>query len=332
MVVINWRKGQNIVDGGGIRPGSAVTLTSRGHTEVFDAYEIYERLPKFLWIARKDQWVTGLPARPLPPEQGRYTLVNPWQLPPPKDRENGRRKFFATAAGVVSATIESTAMRITSESRKTQTESTAEASGKFKPAPGTELSGKVGHKRKDDKEVIFGVLPTQDPRVEIRLLQAEDVQAHIAKLVDDWFGQSSDDPHVAGGTFSDGIADYFDSSPAEFEPLSREIGPPDSLSIPVRITPSGGLRAAMCLQIDDIDNQTTTISEPQFITEVDGTIVVSDLVPALFDDDVKSLAERFSQAGTKDQLSPEAGDLGAQLVVLLGTSDLDDAIALLSLQ
>lgn len=332
MVVINWRKGSHVVDGGGIRPGSVLTLTSHGHTKEFDAYEVYERLPKFLWIARKDQWVTGLPARQLPPQQGRYTLVNPWQLPPPRDRKNGRRTFFAVAEGVVSATIESTAMHITSEVHKRQTESNAEAEGEVKPAPGTELSVKFGHTRKDDAEVIFNVLPTQDPEVEIRLLQADEVQAHIAELVDNWFGQSSDAPHAADGTFSTGIKHYFSSGPAEFESRRTHLGPPDSLSLSVRIAPSDGLRAVMCLQVDDIDNETTTISEPLFITEVNGTVVVSDLVPALFDDQVRSLAQRFSQARAKDQLSAETTALGARLVDDLGTSDIDDAIALLGLQ
>jgi hypothetical protein len=222
-------------------------------------------------------------------------------------------------------------MQITSEVHKRQTESSAEGAGTFKPAPGTELSTKFGHKRKDDAEVIFNVLPTQDPKVDIRLLQGGEVEAHIAELVDDWLAQASDEPQVADGTFSTRIADYFVSKPAEFESRRTHLEPPDSSSFSVRITPSDRLRAVMCLQIDDLDNETTTISEPRFITEVNGIIVVSDLVPQLFDDHVRSVAQRFSQARTVDQLSPEAIALGAQLVDELGTSDIDDAIALLSL-
>ena len=61
---------------------------------------------------------------------------------------------------------------------------------------------------------------------------------------------------------------------------------------------------------------------------------MSDLVPSLFDDQTRALAKEFSghMQGDGEKLSSKAADLGAQLVDVLGTSDIDDVVALLSFQ
>lgn len=336
MVVINWLKDNDTVDRGEYKPGSEVEIRSVFHTDDVDAYQVYERPPKMLKLfAREDRWATALPAKPLAPVQGRFHTANMWKLPAPKDKKDGRLTFVAKVGDASSGTISSASMLITSEVHKSKAENRGKLSGKTKPLPGTEAAFEVEHKSSDESTIDITVAPTLDPEVEIKLLQGDDVRAHVAGLVAEWFEEGSAERSSATDAIDNALTEYVeDAWSIEFPTQHLHLSPPDAVTFPLRIPPSDGLRAVICLQVDDLDHKTTTISEPRFITVVDGQIVMSDLVPSLFDDQTRALAKEFSGhlQGDGEKLSTKAADLGAQLVDVLGTSDIDDVVALLSLQ
>lgn len=191
------------------------------------------------------------------------------------------------------------------------------------------------HKSSDESTIDITVAPTLDPEVEIKLLQGDDVRTHVAGLVAEWFEEGSAERSSATDAIDNALTEYVeDAWSIEFPHPAPPFEPAGCRDILTAHPPSDGLRAVICLQVDDLDHKTTTISEPRFITVVDGQIVMSDLVPSLFDDQTRALAKEFSGhlQGDGEKLSSKAADLGAQLVDVLGTSDIDDVVALLSLQ
>ncbi len=337
MVVINWLKGNDTVDRGEYEPGSEVEIRSVFHTENVDAYEIYERPPKVLkFFERADRWATSLPARPLAPVPGRYHTEKNWRLPRPPDnhKKNGRLTFVAKVGNASSGIITSASMLISSEVLKDNTEDSLKGSLESK-LPGAKGTVEAAHKSGRERTINFKVQPTLDPEVEIRLLQGGEVRAHIDELVDEWF-EGSAERSAAKDVLRGGLAEYFNGGrQLKFDPVRTTLVPPDAVSYPLPVTASDNLRAVMCLQVDDLEHNTTTISEPRFITVVNEHIVMSDLVPVLFDDQTKALAKMFSdqlRSSSDGQLSAEATKLGAQLVDVLGTGDVDDVIALVSLK
>ena len=332
MVIINWLKANCAVDRGTFKPGSQLEIRSLYHTDAPEAYDVFEVPPKILWFTRRDRLIASLPAKPLVPIQGRYHTANLWMLPAPKDKKNGRLTFVARTSDASSGTITSASMLITSEVQNTNTENTADASAKTTLIPGTDASLKLGRKSEKKTEIKFHVEPTLDPPVQIRLLQGIDVRIHIDKLVSEWFEEESGARSDAEELLAEALGEYFDGPwPVSFTPVKTELAPPEVVSYTMPIELSDNLRAVVCLQIDDLQHGTRTISEPRFITEVGGRVILSDLVPMLFDEQTQRLAKMFSNQlwNNGGELDPETRELGAPLVEVLGTSDIDDVIALL---
>ncbi|MUM03374.1 hypothetical protein B5P44_00875 [Mycobacterium sp. CBMA 213] len=223
-------------------------------------------------------------------------------------------------------------MLITSEHYQHEDENREKLTGEVKPAPGTKAALELEHRSRNESTIEVKVKPTLDPDVEILLFHGRDVRAHIEGLVDEWFEEGSGERSTVSDAIDEALAEYIDGAwSIEFPTQRLHVGPPDEVTFSLRIPLFDGLRAVMCLQVNDLDNKTTTISDPRFITGVGERIVMSDLVPKLFDDQTQTLAKTFSDQlwNNGGELSPETEGLGAQLVEALGTGDIDDVIALL---
>ncbi|WP_162625518.1 hypothetical protein [Mycolicibacterium llatzerense] len=253
-------------------------------------------------------------------------------MPAPENTKAGRLTFIARVGDASSGTITSSSMLITSELRKHKAENREKLSGETKPLPGTKAAFELEHKSSDENTIEIKVKPTLDPDVEILLLQGDDVRAHIDGLIDEWFEEGSRDRSIVSDDIDEVLTEYIDGAWSIEFPIRRlHLSPPDVATFSLRIPPTDGLRAVMCLQVNDLDHKTTTISEPRFITGIGERIVMSDLVPKLFDEHTQALAKGFSSDlwNNGGKLNPEIRELGAQLVEVLGTGDIDDVIALL---
>lgn len=329
MVVINWLKGNFTVDRGTFKPGSELELRSVYHKDTPEAYEVYEVLPKILWFARKDRRIATLPAKPLEPLQGRYHTANLWRLPAPANKKNGLLTFVAKVGDVYSGTITSSSMQIATNTRRTKSEDSLKGALEAK-FPGGKGSVEAGHKSSDEGEITVQVAPTLDPEVAIRLLQGDEVGTHILELINDWFEEDSAESRYIESHVVNALGSYLKGPRIEFDYIKTKLVPPEKASFTIPITLSANLKTVVCLQVDDLDHDTTTISEPRFITAAGGRIVMSDLVPALFDERTQQLVQEFTEQlqGGRKQPDPE---LSAQLIDVVGTNDVGDLAALLGL-
>jgi hypothetical protein len=196
------------------------------------------------------------------------------------------------------------------------------------------------------RRVEYVISPPKDPRVEVRTLQADEAREHLVRLESQWAEASPESSSDTAGAASSArslpgdIADYFQDRVAGDATLICEIGPSSPLIVSVEVGFSDDLRVVLCLQVRDLETDKTTTTDPLFLTAVRGKIVVSDLSPGLLSDDARRLLQALSdfhgdKEGLARSLNIDIGKLESRLgaaVNELGTSGLDDAVALFSLR
>lgn len=325
-VIINWYKGKDVADNGTYLSHSLIELRSQIHGEVLSQYEIYERLPKFLRKKAnyREVFRGPLPAATLPPVEGRYHSQSKWKLPRP-EKPDGMRRFVARAAGAISPEVQSAAMLIGSrkEERTTETDLDVEVR-----ARGFGLRLPSLFRRKTFRKLEWVIAPAVDPRVEVKILQGYEVGQHLTNLEAAWAAEKS--LELSPGTsVTRGIADYFEQRLVGDATLTCEIGPSTPLLVTAEIGAADDLRGVLCLQVHDLEADTKTISDPQFVTSVADRIIVSDLLPSMLGEQALSLLQALRAAQVNQQELADRSGLDAALDEL-GTSNLDDAVMLLS--
>lgn len=342
-LTINWMKGQRIVDAGLVLARTPVELRSEVHLNSPGEYQIYEQVPKFLHNLRgcREVHITSLKAKHLPPARGRYRTASKWDLPSP-NKSDGKRIFVAYADGFRSPTITSVEMMISSQVANLGTalkfDATVSAQGVQIQLPA--LS------RERSTSIEYIIRPPHDPPVEIEILQGRSAGEHLARLESEWAQGSGSEielnsPQSASSLtddMPDDLAAYFRDRPVSDMTIRCEISPDSPATILVEVGYSDNLRAAICLQVRDLESGRSTTTDPIFLTAVRGRIISTALPTALISRKALHTLQELADAGLDvselaSRLNQEIEDVEGTLeaaVDELGAGSLEDAVALAS--
>jgi hypothetical protein len=155
-------------------------------------------------------------------------------------------------------------------------------------ATAVKVKPKVSGKR--SKRVKWVVRAPVDPRVRIRVLQGEDVLTYLqeteAELVD-ILGHSMS--HLPSDTLT-----YFVDRPLEEDHFDRVVGPDASVEVEVLFPEDADLRAAIALEVLNIDDGRVTRTPPVFATHIGDRVVLTDLTLDMLRDEPREILTQLA--------------------------------------
>ena len=333
--MINWldpRKGRNI-DGSTLPSDTGVLLSSRNHLEPPGAYVVYRLIPKPFWrfwgMEREEE--TSLEAR----EDGDYPAAlggkyysEPiWNLPAPPN-QSGCATFRAwTDTGDASSGILGSA-RIWLEEMSTAGRAGADIGANIS-APAISIGPKLSRGR--DFERHWRVRVTEDPWVEISLLQAEAVIDHLRELEEEYDGGMQ--RHRGMWELPADTTTYFVDHPLADISFTYRLEPREPLAVTVQVPDRPDLRAAICLQVHNLEDDSLTITPPIFLTNVRDRLIATDLTVGMLRSEPRDLLVMLDEAQLNVERVAERQGLDvattwSQLVAAtqeLGASSVSDA-------
>jgi Subtilase family len=330
---INWldpRKGKN-VDGSTLPSDTSVQLTSRHHLQPPSQYLVYMLLPKpfcKFWGADKQE-TTRLDAMRRPGRRAIYHSEPLWNLPvPPK--ESGRATFRAwtdtddaSSGMLISARVW---LEEISGIKRQEINVGANISG-----PVFSIGPKVSGSK--DFEQHWRVRITEDPLVEVRLLQGEEVIEHL-RLLESEYNRIIAQSHRSMWELSPETMSYFVDRPVREASVVHRLEPGELLTVSVRIADRPDLKAAICLRVRDLEDGSLSTTTPVFLTHVNDHIIATDMtIDMLSSESLELLAQAGEESITeRTVVEGREFDLGENWSRLeaateeLGASTVDDAI------
>jgi hypothetical protein len=348
-LAINWYA-CGVAANGTVPSETLVHLRSRHLLTPPLTYRIDRLIPKPFWKfwggeALEETVLDAMKVEPGPNDPGGVYQSALWRLPVPPD-QNGYVEFRAwTDSGeAYSGKLASARLWIEEEERTTGMEAEASAEVPGAAAAGvaaaaafpaaaaavaaaTKFKPKVATKR--SKRVNLAVRAPLDPPVRIRVLQGEDVLTYLR-----------DAEAEVGGTFDIGARSmhnlppdtmtYFVDRPVEDHSFDTFVGPGSPVNVEIHLPDVADLRAAIALEVQNIEDGGVTRTPPIFASHVGDRVVLTDLTLdmlrdgprrilndlAEFNEDVAALAQarREDVAKVWQRLIEATQELGAASV------------------
>jgi hypothetical protein len=303
---INWMA-CGLVASGKIRSETRVHLRSRHLLTPPRTYKIYRLIPKPWWKfwgakAVEYEVLEAVKVEPGPNDPGGLYHSEPWPLPVPPE-ETGYVEFQAwTESGeAYSGILGSARLWIEEEERTTGWKAgvavdapvgalaaavaggpagaaVAAATIKFKPNVATERS----------KEVKLVVRAPVDPRVRIRVLQGDEVIRYL-RDVEAELGEVAGLRHGAMDALPPDTMSYFVDQPIEKDYVDTFVGPGSPVGVEVRLPDLADLRAAIALEVLNIEDGRLTRTPPIFATRIGDRVVLTDLTVDMLRDESRQI-------------------------------------------
>jgi hypothetical protein len=329
---INWIAcGQN-VDGNTVPSETLVWVRSRHLLNPPLTYRVRRLIPKPFWKfwGRTDVEETFLEAASVdggPNDPGGLYESSRWSLPRPRD-ETGNVQFQAwTDSGeAYSGLLTSARIGIHEIGRATHLE--GELAGIVPAAAPGLLVAKPKIAANRTKSITYSVRTPIDPRVQIRVLQGHEVIEYLRAAETEL--QLTDTKLDSMRDLPPDTMTYFVDEPLDHPAFATFVGPESPVEVEVHLPDVTDLRAAIALEVLNIEDGRVTRTPPIFASHVVDRVVLTDLTFDMLrqepreiliqladvDTDVRALAERRGEdpADVWQALVEATKELGADSV------------------
>jgi hypothetical protein len=305
---INWRAcGQN-VDGSTIPSETLVSVRSRHLLDPPLTYTIYRLIPKPFWKfwGRTHVEETVLDAIQVdggPHDPGGLYESSHWRLPaPPGQIGYTHFQAWTDSREAHSGLVGSARMWIQEEDRASHLEGELTATLPAAAPTVAVAKPKIGASR--TTELKWSVRAPVDPRVRIRVLQGSEVLEYLREAEADLqgaeFGQGEfiavDDPVRSMHNLPPDTMTYFVDESLEDPTFATFVGPRSPVEVEVHLPDVTDLRAAIALEVLNIEDGRVTRTPAIFATHVGDRVVLTDLTFDMIRDEPRQILTQLAES------------------------------------